>query len=252
MINRFYHPPEASLLEPLENNQQVPSSVPWYALVKAFFFPSRFFKDYSICRLPKLVFIGSWLLGMAVMVDVINRQMLDIQLGGSFAYWQIVMTQWFWYWLCVIAMGLPIGIIVVFVGCYWVRLGIIFCSSHSKKPPHSSLIYSGVKELFILPSLITTLPILLLTVYESCQYAMYIDAWAHPVFMVEYGLILLPAWSIWITYQGVRTCYSQQGWRSICWFLILPGCFYLSSLFAMLIITLMQVQPDLFPFQVVL
>ncbi|MBU2706771.1 hypothetical protein KCM76_12325 [Zooshikella marina] len=251
MINRFYHPPEASLLEPPTTSPEKQHSVPWYALLGALFLPSRFLKVYSMCRFPKLVFVASWLLGMTVMVDIINRQMLEIQLGGPFSYWQTIMTQWFWYWLCVAAVGLPIGIIVLNLGCYWVRWGIIFCGTHLK-PSYSTMGQTFAKELFILPSLITSLPIMLLTIYESCRYSMYIDAWAHPVYMVEYGLVVLPAWSIWITYQGVRTFYKQQGWRAVCWFLVLPGCFYLSSLFAMLMITLLQIQPERLPFQTVL
>jgi hypothetical protein len=195
----------------------------WQELViQLFFQPGKFFSDLSILLQTKYVVAVTWVFGISQAMDRIDRELLkadfntDSGMAGLLATY---LDTWAGYWGFVLVYGSIAALFLWWIGGWWYRKRLEW--SGAEDPDHRL-----ARVVYIYASFVLAAPYVITTLIQTSLYDNYIQAYNSEA-LWPVILIIFPFWSLVVSYTGIRTTFEVSKWKTMTWFVILPGLLYL-------------------------
>ncbi len=205
-------------VEAIETNRIAPPS-PALWLFHLYFQPRRFFAYFPQLVSAFSAAYAALIVGTAEIIGRISEELTKTEFGMRKRVPDLVVESWQGYWLFCIGLGLVGALLYYRIGGWWYHLRLRWAGSAA---PDRRL----ARQVFIFASLVVALPTVLMTILDSFRFPTPIAA--------ERGMqwwwflaIVLPYWSVYTSYRGVRTLFATKLGRCRLWFLILPAAFYI-------------------------
>jgi hypothetical protein len=188
-------------------------------LVDLLLSPRSFFTgQLALGKTPYLLAV-IWVVGMATAVANINGAMKSAALGGALPDGA---QSWTAYWTAAATFGAVAGMLYWLIGGWWFTLRVRWAGA-------TGIPRRRAKLVMIYADFVQAAPIVLLSAVWTLSFPSFAAAYEKAP-RTDWLLLLLPFWSTWIGYVGVRAVFGVSGWRPRLWFLILPALFYLLAL----------------------
>jgi hypothetical protein len=159
------------------------------------------------------------IVGVAEAMERITAELVQRDLGAGGRVPDEVLESWTAYWATCLIFGVIGAILYYAIGGWWFRVRLKL-SGDAEPDPRLA------RQVYIYASLIIGLPTVVLTVIDSIHYPTPLAA--------ERGAqwwwiasALLPFWSVYASYRGVRTLFDAVRWKAVIWFFVLPSLFFL-------------------------
>jgi len=189
------------------------TSPPGFAEFLSTFFRkySEFLKTYMVMRKPPFLLVTIWLLGMTYVIDQLEVRFLRT---GE-------IDNWIEAWTTTVVVGLLIGCLFYWILGSWYHLRVWLSGGSGEMYLSRNLfLYSGI-------------PLYLVTIsWQITDTLVYRnDYFINPTFLfldLTWFVLAVTAivYSISLSYKGVRLLHSSATFRSIMFFIVLPGIFY--------------------------
>jgi len=189
------------------------TSPPGFAEFLSTFFSkySEFLKTYVVMRKPPFLLVTIWLLGMTYVIDQLEVRFLRT---GE-------IDNWIEAWTTTVVVGLLIGCLFYWILGTWYHLRVWLSGGSGEMYLSRNLfVYSGI-------------PLYLVTIsWQITDTLVYRnDYFINPTFLfldLTWFVLAVTAivYSISLSYKGVRLLHSSATFRSIMFFIVLPGIFY--------------------------
>lgn len=199
---------------PVERSPFVPRH-----LVDLLLSPRSFFTgQLALGKTPYLLAV-IWVVGMAAAVANLNGALATAALDGALPDGA---QSWTAYWTAAASAGAVAGLLYWLIGGWWFTLRVRWAGA-------TAIPRQRAKLVMIYADFVQAAPIVLLSAAWTLSFPSFAAASAKAP-RTDWLLLLLPFWSTWIGYVGVRAVFGVSGWRPRLWFLILPALFYLLAL----------------------
>lgn len=205
-----------------------PSGSPFSAgnLLNLFIAPTKFFtSEISLSRTPYYFFV-TWIYGMSMIVDRINKELMRMELGkirpGVGEFMVSISESWLYFWFWVLIIGAVAGVIIWQFGGWWFGIRIKFSGEKNLDSQKSRLVY-------VYSSFIHSGPSILFLIIVTFFYSNYLKTFSSEE-MYSTILLIFPFWALICSYLGVTSVFKVTNWKALLWFLVLPGIFYLFAL----------------------
>lgn len=195
-----------------------PSAALW--LFHLFFRPKRFFAHFPRMATAFTLAYATWIVGIAGVMSRISMEQIKEDFGRSgSAILDAALESWPSYWLFCAAAGALGGMMFYAIGGWWYRVRLELSGADW---PDARL----ARRVYIFASLIADLPLVLVTASQAAFYATPLAAERADPGWWYLGMMLLPFWSVYASYRGVRTLFDVVRWKARIWFLVLPSLVY--------------------------
>ncbi len=196
-------------------------------LIDLFFRPGRFFRTSAAIPNPLIFLMVAWMTGIAMTIDRLEGRMLRHELGIQTRFVNSLIHDYRDYWLFLIIMGMITATLYYCIGGWWYRTRLSLSGAENPDPWTSRIVY--IYSYFII-----AFPTLLFALWETARYSTPIEAWykGHPFTLVS---MILPFWSMYVSYRGVRTVFSVRKGAARIWFVGLPASIYAFAILALFI-----------------
>jgi len=188
-------------------------------LFHLFFRPRVFFSYFPAMVTPFSTAYAALILGVTEVSGRVTEEALKRNFGGSGTLPSSVLESWTAYWLACLVLGVVGACFYYVVGGWWFRVRLKWSGVAD---PDRRL----ARRLYIFAYLILALPMLVLTILDSFQYARPIDAERGSEGGWWIVSLICPFWSVYAGYRGVRTLFPVVRWKARIWFLVLPSLFF--------------------------
>jgi len=180
--------------------------------------PRRFFQHFDRTATAFSTAYASLIVGVAAVMDRISTEMMRYEFTGERSSSDTLFNSWFTYWTHCLVAGVISALFFWAIGGWWYRVRLQWSGAAS---PDACL----ARRVYIFASLIADLPTFLTGIVATAMYATpgdaeYATSWADVVFL------LLPFYSVFVSYRGVRTLFDVTRWKARLWFLVLPVAVY--------------------------
>ncbi len=209
-ISSFLNP------EPTEPPPREPRQALW--LLHLYLRPRLFFSYFPDMVTPFSTAYTALILGITEVSGRISEEFLKLEFGSDATLPDAVMESWTVYWCVCLAFGVIAACAYYIVGGWWYRVRLNW--SGATEPDHRL-----ARQVYVYAYLILALPMLVLTLVDSFEYARPIDAERGEQGWWIVSLVC-PFWSVYAGYRGVRTLFPVVKWKARIWFLIFPALFY--------------------------
>jgi hypothetical protein len=195
-------------------------------LVDLFLHPGRFFlSGLHLGHLPSVLLVGL-VCGMASTLDRIERTMIRVDLGaarpGADALGGAILESWLPLWTLVTLVGAISGLVLWFVGGWWYRVRLGWAGARNPDPGRA-------RHVYIYASFVYAAPMILLLAVQTTLFANYVEAWNAESLWIT-AFLVLPFWSVLVSYRGARTLFDLDPGRARLWFAALPAAVYLVAM----------------------
>ncbi len=196
-------------------------------LFNLLFHPKYFFtKQVGYGQTPYLIFV-TICFGILAVIDRIDSQLIkaDFRNGSSPTndLYANIAEHWMAYWIVILIFGILVSAPFIWhIGGWWYTMRIKWSGVKNPDSFNAKLIY-------VYSSFIISFPTIILTVYYTITYSNYLEAFSADDFL---GLIylVLPFWSLGISYKGVISLFDVKRSKARLWFVIIPSVFYIFAM----------------------
>ena len=196
-------------------------------IVQLFLRPKKYFHDLIHLDRSK-VYLLAYLLGIFLVMDRIDSQMIKAQMMQRQGNIEFIVNSWLNYWGFVLVLGSISGLIAWHLYGWWYEVRLKWSGV---KTPDSHL----VKQVNVLQWLIAVIPIIALTIIQTCIYQNYDQAYNADELWSGLIVIACMVYSSIVSFIAVKTLFPVNRW-SIFWFLIFPLLFYSTVIVAFAIL----------------
>ena len=192
-------------------------------LLQLFFQPKRYFQDLPHLDRSK-VYLLAYLLGIFVVMDRIDTQMIKAELNSSSNILDFTVNNWINYWGFVLTVGLFGGFIAWHLYGWWYEFRL-------KRSGVSSPDLTLAKQVNVLQWMSAVVPIIAVTIIQTLLYQNYNEAYyADEIWSVIIVLVTL-IYSCLVSFIAAKTVFQVNRW-GIFFFFFLPLLFYSIVFFA--------------------
>jgi hypothetical protein len=192
------------------DTENPPPLIAWLPLL--FFRPKRFFPHFIARHHPAVTILLVLIWGTVSALERIDRQ---YQRG---IIPETVLESWPVFIGYLAIAGAFAGGIYYAIGGWWYRLRARWSGAKNPDPYAVRRVYIYAKAVYILP-------VMCMYIYMTAQSSSPIKFMDMGSFLVGIGAISCFAWSIIVSYMGVRRTFAVRTLPATIWFLVLPGLF---------------------------
>jgi len=186
--------------------------------------PDEYFKSVVSSRQTFPILL-MWLCGIAPALERDQTRRLMGDILEHVNLFRGPLGSWVALWTGAIIIGAFSGILLWLIGGWWFRMRLLLSGAHNPDPLSARLVYIHAYSAWAIPFIV--LQLTLVTRYFSALQA-------RPDTSFWLTNLVLPFWSIYLSYRGAVSCFEVRRTPARVWFLILP-----SGLFSLVLVLLL-------------
>ncbi|MCH7308295.1 hypothetical protein MMO38_09105 [Acinetobacter sp. NIPH 1852] len=182
--------------------------------------PKTFFSLPAIYH-HRSIMIAAYLIGVFSVMDRVDQKLLQAEFGNRTSLMLDITDAWWSYWLLVLGLGTISAVIVWLIHGWWYKKRLQFSGAKDADPQLA-------RHIWALQSLVTALPVMIVTILQTLMYSSYLDAYQNSSIL---NLVVIPFifWSCWVSYRAATSVFNTNGWAKF-WFLAFPITFYVLAM----------------------